>query len=88
MCIRDRVDDASAAAARATLGLGTAATLNAGTTASALVQLDAAAKLPAIDGSQLTGLPSGVSVHASLSGLASDDHPQYYNCLLYTSRCV
>ncbi|MBK8896653.1 MAG: hypothetical protein IPN66_05390 [Candidatus Competibacteraceae bacterium] len=73
------VDDASAAAARATLGLGTAATLNAGTTASALVQLDAAAKLPAIDGSQLTGLPSGVSVHASLSGLASDDHPQYYN---------
>lgn len=73
------VDDASAAAARATLGLGTAATLNAGTTASALVQLDAAAKLPAIDGSQLTGLPSGVSVHASLGGLASDDHPQYYN---------
>lgn len=52
------VDDASAPAARTTLGLGSAATLSVGTAANNLVQLDASAKLPAVDGSQLTGLPS------------------------------
>lgn len=36
--------------------LGTAAALDAGTTASKVVQLDGSAKLPAVDGSQLTGL--------------------------------
>ena len=46
----------TAAAARTNLGLGTAATLNVGTAASQVVQLDASAKLPAVDGSQLTGL--------------------------------
>lgn len=42
--------------------LGTAAALNVGTSASQVVQLDGSAKLPAVDGSQLTGLsalPSG-----------------------------
>lgn len=73
------VDDASAVAARATLGLGSAATLNAGTAANSVVQLDATAKLPAVDGSQLTGLPSGISAHSALSGLTNDDHTQYYN---------
>ena len=34
-------------------------TLNAGTSANNLVQLDGSAKLPAVDGSQLTNLPSG-----------------------------
>ena len=38
--------------------LGTAAALDVGTTALKVVQLDASAKLPAIDGSQLTNLPS------------------------------
>jgi hypothetical protein len=48
----------TASGARTNLGLGTAATLNAGTAASNLVQLDGAGKLPAVDGSQLTGLVS------------------------------
>jgi hypothetical protein len=39
-------------------GLGTAAVLDVGTTALNVVQLDASAKLPAVDGSQLTNLPS------------------------------
>jgi hypothetical protein len=47
---------ATAAAARTNLGLGSSATLNVGTAASNVVQLDGAAKLPAVDGSQLTGL--------------------------------
>jgi hypothetical protein len=38
--------------------LGTAAALNVGTGALNVVQLDASAKLPAVDGSQLTNLPS------------------------------
>lgn len=41
-----------------TLGYGTAAALDVGTTALKVVQLDGAAKLPAVDGSQLTNLPS------------------------------
>lgn len=45
--------------ARANLGLGTAAVLDVGTTASKVVQLTAAAKLPAVDGSLLTNLPPG-----------------------------
>uniref|UniRef100_UPI0029343D91 hypothetical protein n=1 Tax=Shumkonia mesophila TaxID=2838854 RepID=UPI0029343D91 len=39
-------------------GLGTAAFKNTGTTAGNVVMLDEAGKLPAIDGSQLTGLPN------------------------------
>jgi Protein of unknown function (DUF2793) len=46
-------------AARANLGLGSAATLDAGTTANKVVQLDGSARLPAVDGSQLTNLPGG-----------------------------
>lgn len=56
---RALVDDADATAQRATLGLGTAATLNVGTSANNVVQLDGSAKLPAVDGSALTGLPGG-----------------------------
>jgi hypothetical protein len=37
-------------------GLGTAATLNVGTSANNIVQLDGSAQLPAVDGSQLTNL--------------------------------
>jgi microcystin-dependent protein len=55
---RALLDDASASAQRTTLGLGTAATLNAGTAASNVVQLDGSARLPAVDGSQLTNLPA------------------------------
>ena len=50
------LDDADASAQRTTLGLGTAATLDVGTAANNIVQLDGSARLPAVDGSQLTGL--------------------------------
>jgi hypothetical protein len=53
---------ADLAAAKAALGgLGTAAPLNVGTTANLVVQLDGSAKLPAVDGSQLTNLPTGTA---------------------------
>lgn len=48
------VTDASAF--RSALGLGTAATLTAGTAANNAVQLDGSGRLPAVDGSQLTGI--------------------------------
>ena len=48
-----------------TPALGTAAALDVGTSASNVVQLDGTGKLPAVDGSQLTNLPS--------SSLALDD---------------
>lgn len=38
---------------------GTAANFNVGTAANNVVQLDGSAKIPAVDGSQLTNLPSG-----------------------------
>ena len=44
--------------ARTSLGLGTVATLDVGKGANQVVQLTAAAKLPAVDGSLLTNLPS------------------------------
>jgi hypothetical protein len=49
-------DVASATTSRANLGLGSAATLDVGTTANKVVQLDSNAKIPAIDGSQITNL--------------------------------
>lgn len=52
---------ADAAAARTALALGTAATLNVGTSANNIVQLTAAAKLPAVDGSLLTGITATAS---------------------------
>ncbi len=62
------LDDADAAAQRTTLGLGSAATLTAGTSANNAVQLDGSAKLPAVDGSQLTGLASGGTVNMVADG--------------------
>jgi Phage T7 tail fibre protein len=62
-------DLANVATARTNLGLGSAATLTAGTGANNAVQLDGSAKLPAVDGSALTGV-KGV-VLGSISGLTS-----------------
>ena len=69
-------DLVSASTARTNLGLGTAATLNAGTAANNAVQLDGSARLPAVDGSQLTNLSSGAptgSVIAFAGGSAPAD---------------
>ncbi len=64
------VANVDAAAARTDLDLGTAATLNVGTSANQIVQLTAAAKLPAVDGSLLTGVvASGSITLAAGSGL-------------------
>lgn len=53
-------------------GLGTAALLTVGTSANNLVQLTAAAKLPAVDGSQLTNLPaSGLATTGATTGATS-----------------
>ena len=66
--------------ARTSLGLGTVATLDVGTSANQVVQLTAAAKLPAVDGSLLTNLPSGggltyqardTTAHSPLTPLAN-----------------
>ena len=53
------------AGARTNLGLGTAAVLNSGTSASNVVQLDSNAKIPAVDGSQLTNIVEAIVVAAS-----------------------
>ena len=59
-------DLSSPSSARSALGLGSAATLTAGPGANNLVQLDGSARLPAVDGSQLTNLPSsGLSTSCS-----------------------
>ena len=57
--------------ARTSLGLGTAATQDVGTTANDVVQLDGSARLPAVDGSQLTNLPAGTGVRASVDEITS-----------------
>ena len=51
------LDDASASAQRTTLGLGTSSTLDVGTSANNIVQLDGSSRLPGVDGSQLTNVP-------------------------------
>ena len=70
----------SGATARTSLGLGTVATLDVGTGANQVVQMTAAAKLPAVDGSLLTNLPSGggltyqardTTTHSPLTPLAN-----------------
>ena len=52
------LDDADASAQRTTLGLGTAAVADTGTSAGNVVVLDGSARLPAVDGSQLTNIAS------------------------------
>jgi hypothetical protein len=54
--------DASLSLYPLTTSLGTAAFIDVGTSANEIIQLDNTGKLPAVDGSNLTGLPSGSSV--------------------------
>ena len=51
-------------------GLGTAATLNVGTSANNIVQLDGSAQLPAVDGSNLTNLPGASAGFAIAMAIA------------------
>jgi len=53
------------AASITALNLGTAATKNVGTGANNVVQLDATSKLPAVDGSALTGINTGQPIPAT-----------------------
>lgn len=53
------LDDATATQARSTLGLGTAATLDAGTSVGNLVEVQSGGKYPALDGSLITNLAAG-----------------------------
>ncbi len=55
------LDDANASAQRTTLGLGTAAVADTGTSAGNVVVLDGSARLPAVDGSQLTNPSTGAT---------------------------
>lgn len=57
--------------------LGTAAAYNVGTGAGNIVRLDGSAKLPAVDGSQLTNLPGGGSVAGSTTQLIFNDAGAY-----------
>lgn len=59
---------------RTALGLGTAAQLDVGTTANKVVQLDGTAKLPAVDGSQLTGIVASVVDVTGATGTLPVDH--------------
>lgn len=61
---------ATQAAQQAAMGLGTAATKDVGVTAGQVVMLDTGAKLPAVDGSQLTNLAvSAASLPGYISGM-------------------
>ncbi len=69
---RALLDDTSFSAMRTTLGLGTAATYDAGDEAGEVVLLESSGKLPAIDGSQLTDIASATvsALRGYLAGMA------------------
>jgi len=73
----------SALAAKAdTSSLGTAAPLNVGTSASNVVQLDGSAKLPAVDGSALTGVGGGTRTLLNTQTITSNAATVDFNSLL------
>jgi len=65
----------TAASVRAGLGLGSAAQLNAGTTANTLVQLDSSGRLPALDASLLTNVPTPTTTGAGSRHIVNDEAP-------------
>ena len=60
-----KVDASAAIASSKISGLGTSATVDTGTSANQIVKLDGSAKIPAVDGSQLTNLPSDITKSTS-----------------------
>ena len=70
---RTLLDDADATAARATLVLGTAATQDVGTAVGNVVQMAAGPKLPAVDGSALTNLPSSGALLTAIRVYTAND---------------
>ena len=60
----------NASTARTNLGLGTSATLDYGTGANEIVKLDGSAKLPAVDGSNLTNVGKFIDYSLASFGLA------------------
>lgn len=67
----------SPATARSNLGLGSAATLTAGTAANNAVKLNGSAQLPAVDGSLLTGIVSGAPQASTAEILAESAVAKY-----------
>jgi hypothetical protein len=61
--------------------LGTAAFLDVGTSANNVVQLDGSSRLPAVDGSQLTNLPSGGYTYSAITADPANAQANYhYSC--------
>ena len=69
--VSNNLSDVTAATARTNLGLGTAATVDTGTSNGNVVVLDATG-LPAVDGSQLTGVTSTDSSKLAIANNLSD----------------
>lgn len=77
---RSLITAANYAAMRGLLGLGSAALLTAGTAANNAVQLDGSGKLPAVDGSQLTGMP-GVTLASQAEAEAGTENTKAMTAL-------
>jgi len=76
-------DVASATTSRTNLGLGSAATLNTGTSANNVVQLNGSAQLPAVDGSNLTGISfafKDITTKTASFTLSNSESGKVINC--------
>jgi hypothetical protein len=60
--------------------LGTASSADTGTTAGDVIALDGSAKLPAVDGSQLTNLPSGGFTYSAITANTTAQASYHYSC--------